>query len=198
MFYSYQRRKREGKIVKAPISQLPTTEQEKVRQHWKQYQRRHRERKRAMEEMVTAHIGLPAEFQHSSPNTDRLLPHNTISYASILQWSAGTQSGARDDDLNGKFVFAWNARLAVGGRGSSGEGWEDWRDLHAAFEKEEWPQPCGHHFYNRCVQDQDMSSEFQALKADSCRRADCFTRHAWNRKRALSLLDWQIMWLQCC
>lgn len=65
--------------MKRPISQLFRTEQEKVRQQWKQDQRKHRERKRAMEEILNftavpmdiTPVELRAELQPNLPNTDR-------------------------------------------------------------------------------------------------------------------------------
>lgn len=65
--------------MKPPISQLSRTEQEKVRQQWKQDQRKHRERKRAMEEILnfipesmdTTPVELLAELQPNLPNIDR-------------------------------------------------------------------------------------------------------------------------------
>ncbi|XP_072518037.1 uncharacterized protein [Salminus brasiliensis] len=67
---SYERRKREGRIGRPLISQLSRTEKEKVRQQWKQYQRKYRERKKATEESLrnldsaaTAPVELP-------PNAD--------------------------------------------------------------------------------------------------------------------------------
>lgn len=76
MFYSYQRRKREGKIVKPPISQLSKQEKKKMRQQWRRDQRKHRDRKRAMEDILNftpESREPPAELEPNPPNKDDIV-----------------------------------------------------------------------------------------------------------------------------
>ncbi|KAJ8333961.1 hypothetical protein SKAU_G00412800 [Synaphobranchus kaupii] len=40
--YLYQKRKNEGKILKTPVCQLSQAQQEKTRQQWRSYQKKHR------------------------------------------------------------------------------------------------------------------------------------------------------------
>jgi len=57
--------------VKPPISQLSKQEKKKMRQQWRQDQKKHRDRKRATEEILNftpESIESPAELEPNSPN----------------------------------------------------------------------------------------------------------------------------------
>lgn len=59
--------------MKPPISQLSKQEKEKMRQQWRQDQRKHRDRERAMEEIlnfIPESIEPPAELEPNPPNKD--------------------------------------------------------------------------------------------------------------------------------
>ncbi|KAK0132285.1 hypothetical protein N1851_032914 [Merluccius polli] len=49
---SYQRTKRQGKITNIPVADLPREKQVQMREKWKQYQRKYRERKRVLAEVL--------------------------------------------------------------------------------------------------------------------------------------------------
>ncbi|KAJ8367408.1 hypothetical protein AAFF_G00318110 [Aldrovandia affinis] len=106
---SYQRRRREGKIVKPRISQLSRKEQEKLKQQWKQDQRKHRERRRATEEILnftpesldTTPTEPPAEPQPNPPNTDR---ENIVSVDVMQPRASSTPQRVASTNSNKKWL----------------------------------------------------------------------------------------------
>lgn len=103
MFYSFQRKKRERDKLKFLISQLSRTEEKKVRQQEQQDQRKHREGKRAMEEILnltpesinTSPIEVQADLQ---PNPQR--EHCQFRYTAVVMSILNTTESNKQAESN--------------------------------------------------------------------------------------------------